>query len=136
MQAARNDWVELAKFVSVAKNANAQLVIVMHKAYTGKDEQNIRDAVGYFVLNNLSNSEFNSLLDLKGADNAMWKAYSRPADKYSRVAIYDKDERKVYNKDYGDMIPLLPQAQDQPGNTPRNDPNFINTTPAKKARFE
>ena len=91
MQAARNDWVELAKFVSVAKNANAQLVIVMHKAYTGKDEQNIRDAVGYFVLNNLSNSEFNSLLDLKGADNAMWKAYSRPADKYSRVAIYDKD---------------------------------------------
>jgi len=127
VQAGRPDWVELSKFVSVAKNANAQLVIVMHKAYSGQEERNIRDACGYYVISNLSVGEFNNLIDLKGTDNALWKAYSRPVDKYSRVAIYDKDERKLYNRDYGDMIPLLPQQQPHPGLSSAQNPSFNNT---------
>lgn len=138
VQANKKDWVELSKFFSVAKNANVQLCIALHHGFDKGEEIQIRSAAGYYVMMNVENRMFNTLLGLQGSDNAEWKAFTKSPDKYERVAIYDKDNKKLYNKDFGDMIPLLNNHGNR--NIDMNNTKVIDTSGAipqnKRPKFE
>jgi hypothetical protein len=114
VQSRGTEFDEVTKFISVAKNANCQVVLTMHWSHGDKTAKTLRDAVGYFVMMNVTLGTFNSIMELKGSDNPYWKRYIQYTSKYERVIIYDKEERKMFNWQYGSFIPLIDPSLNMP----------------------
>jgi hypothetical protein len=93
--AAEKDMGKIAGFIHQAKNADVQMIVSLHRAFGSKEEIKIREACRYYILYNANEDVFNRLLGLK-TGNSLWKKYSLIEEKFDRIIIYDKEERKSY----------------------------------------
>jgi hypothetical protein len=104
------DFMEVAKYLSVAKNANATCFVSLHNAYGKEAEIKARDACRYFVLFNINEQQFNKIQDLT-TGNKRWDKYNSMLNKYDRVVIYDRDRKELYDARDGSIyIPLMGEA--------------------------
>lgn len=110
--AAEKDLNKIAGFIHQAKNAQVQMVVSLHRAFGSRDEIKIREACRYYILYNANEDVFNRLLGLK-TGNTLWKKYSLIEEKFDRILIYDKEERKSYygTHKYLQFDPLIEKGQ-------------------------
>jgi hypothetical protein len=110
--AAEKDMSKIAGFIHQAKNADVQMIVSLHRAFGSKEEIKIREACRYYILYNANEDVFNRLLGLK-TGNTLWKKYALIEEKFDRIIIYDKEERKSYygTHKYLQFDPLIEKGQ-------------------------
>lgn len=100
------DFGEIAKYISVAKNAKVQCVVSLHDPYATNNEKKARGGFRYFVLFNVNENQFNRIQGLH-VGNRRWAKYNEIVDKYDRVVIYDTDTKELYDKNGAYFLPLM-----------------------------
>jgi hypothetical protein len=86
----------LGSFILKAKHANATVITTLHNATDKEYAKVTREACRYYVLFNMEENQFNFLLGLN-INNAIYSKYKHiQGDKYQRVLIYDKENKKSF----------------------------------------
>lgn len=96
-----------SQFLLNAKNMGAQVVLAVHKAVGGDGSGvGVRDSARYWVAINVDQHNFQHLFKLE-KNNPLWVRYQGIPNHQERIIIYDNLDKKFYNSNFQDFIPLI-----------------------------